>query len=75
MVKLKDETDAPIAKIRLRRFGQSKDVLVFEQHGALGRTVQETQDMEQRALAGSGRADDRDEVAALDAKIDALQHR
>jgi hypothetical protein len=38
------------------------------------RPVEQPEDVEQRALARARRADERRELAALDAQVDALEH-
>ena len=50
------------------------DLAVLEEHAAGGRLEQPGDDVEQRGLAAAGVADDRDELALLDAQRDVVQH-
>ena len=56
-------------------FGQRREATPSTLHLARGRRVEPAQQMQQRALAGARRADDRDALAARDGEIDAEQHR
>src|SRR4051794_30520452 len=68
-VVLEDEADTARTGVAVAR------VLVVEQHLAGGREVEPGDDAEQRGLAGARRAQQRHELARLDAERDAAQGR
>ena len=52
-MKLKDEADAFIAKFGLGGLGELKEILSLEVHGAAGRPVEQSQDMQHGAFSSS----------------------
>ena len=67
-------------KVRLRSssrsaVGQVVDAPAVEQDRAVVGRVERAEQVQQRALARPGRADDREELAVLDLEVDAAQHR
>ncbi len=74
MVELKHEPDTFVAEFRLLLLGERKKILAVERHGAFGRAIQGSEDLQQGALAGSGGAHDRDQFPAFDVQVDVIQH-
>ena len=58
MMILKDEADRAIAEVGERRVGELERILFAEPIAAAGRPFKRAEQVEQRALAGAGRADD-----------------
>jgi len=59
-----------VAPVRRAR----RDVFAVEPHRAGVGRKQARHDAQQRGLAATGRSEQRDELAALDAKVDAVEH-
>src|SRR2546423_12138854 len=70
---LENESDFLIADARQRAGREQRDVFAVEPILAGRRRVEAAEDVHQRRLAGARRSDDRDEVAAVDAGVDAAQ--
>ena len=69
-----DELEAPgEAEPREPDRADAPDVAALEAHGAAARPQEPGQDVDQRRLAGAVRADDRDELAGLDAEGHAVE--
>src|SRR5207249_4795495 len=74
MMELKHEADFPVAngsKLRRRKSGQ---LLAVEQDLARVRLVKRAKDVEERALSGTGRADDGERFALLHLKRNIFQN-
>ena len=63
---LKDEADLPVADFGQLQLVELAEVLAVEQHRAARGPVQRADDLQQRALARAGRADDGKGFAARD---------
>src|SRR5690606_5927946 len=70
---LEHEADAPGAQHRQRVVVEPAHVVAVDQHLAAGGAVQGAGDVQQRALARAGRADDGDELLPPDGEVDAVQ--
>src|SRR5438034_961207 len=73
--RLKDEADPPPARAALRRARQRADAHVFVHDLARVGVLEESEDAEERALAGTGLPDDRDQLAALHHEVHPAQDR
>ena len=71
---LEDEADGLTAQFRQPCIVEITRIVADDFDTAAGRTIQQADDVEQSALARARRADDRDELAFLDAHVDAVQH-
>ncbi len=74
MVLLKHKADGLIAKFCQRRFGQSEGIPVAECDCAGGRLIQRAEQVQERALAGAGRADDGKRLAGRNFKRQLAQN-
>lgn len=70
---LEDEAELLIADARQCLRGHRGHVFAVEPVAALRRRVEAAEDVHQGGLAGAGRADDRDELAAIDPHVHAAQ--
>src|ERR1700722_12392899 len=73
MVILEDEADRAIAELRQRRVGQAERLLLAGLVSAGGRPFEGAKQVEQRALAGAGRAEDGERFAGLQRQVDVAQ--
>jgi hypothetical protein len=64
IVRLKDEAYLPIADLRQLQVVERGEVLSIEQHLATGGAVECADDLQQRAFARAGRANDGESFAA-----------
>jgi len=64
----------PVAQPSLLGGIDMGDVLAVQLDAARGRRVQAAHQVQQRALAGAGGADDRQRLAGADVEVDAVQH-
>ena len=67
---LEDHAEAVRAQAGQPAVGQALDRVAGDAHRAGGRPVQAGGEIEQRGLAGAGRADDGDQLAAADGQVD-----
>jgi len=74
VMELEDEPDPFITELRLLRLGHAKEVLPIERDGSAARFIKRADNVEQGALAGPGGAHNGDQLAALNLKIDSLEH-
>ncbi len=74
MMELVDETERTVAQLAALAIGKVRHRLAFDLDLARARRVEPAEDVQQRALAGAGRADDRERLAARTAKLTSLQH-
>src|SRR5213594_2530354 len=74
MVELEDEPDLTVAELRQRLIVHGEHIVPVEAHGAAGRPIQRSQNVQEGRLADAGRADDGHQLAALDLQAHALQH-
>ena len=74
VMELVDEAKRAIAQLAARSIGQAIDLPPGDRHRSCSRQVQAAEQLQQRGLAGAGRADDRDALAGGDLEIDALEH-
>ena len=72
---LEHEADLAVAHARALVVGQALDVRAVEPVLARRRRVEAAEDVEQRRLARSRRADDRDHLAAIDRERHAIERR
>ena len=70
---LEDEADPPCAQRGQPPVGHARHVVPGDPDGPLGRPVERAEEVQERRLARAGRADDRDELAALDPEVDRLE--
>src|SRR4030065_2307996 len=75
MVKLINEAERTVAHLAALRLVQLLHLLSEYLHAAAADLIQPAEQMQQRALARTRRADDRDTLAALHFEVDALEHR
>src|SRR5579862_2775 len=75
MVKLVHEAERLVAQRAALALAERVDVATRNQHGPGARTVQAAQDLQQRRLAGTGGAHDRQALARRYRERHALQHR
>ena len=68
------ETDHPVAVVRRRLLGEVLDEFAVQPVFSRIVIVQDAQDVEQRGLAGAGRAHDGHELAPFDSQVDSLEH-
>src|SRR3989442_878427 len=73
--RLEDEADPPPARAALRRARQRADAHVLVHDLARLGVLEESEDAEERALAGAGLPDDRDQLAALYHEVHPAQDR
>ena len=73
MIRLKNKTDAAVAKIRQLAFGKRDEILAAKKNFARVRRVEPADEMEQRAFARAGRAAQREEFAARNVHVHAAQ--
>jgi hypothetical protein len=73
VVRLEDEPDRPAAEPRQLVVVELADQCPGETVGPERRTVEAAEDVHHRALARPGRADDRDELALIDAEADVVE--
>ncbi len=74
MVELVDEAEAPVAHVAARDLGQRREVGAVDRDAARRRRVEPAEQVQQRALAGTRRADDRDRLGRLNRERHAAQH-
>ncbi|MNT16934.1 hypothetical protein D3C72_1520610 [compost metagenome] len=74
VVELEHEADVMAAPRRQLAAAHLVDALAFDADLAARGVVQAADQVEQGGLAGTGRAHQRDEVAAGDIQVDAVQH-
>ncbi len=74
MVQLKDEADLATANPRQFVVVERSEVPTVEQDPPGRRTVQSPDDVQQRALATAGRADDHDRSTLLDLQRNPFEH-
>ncbi len=75
VMELVDEAERTVAHFAALRFVHLLHILPEYLHAAAAGIVQSAEQMQQRALARTGCADDRDTLAALQVEVDTLQHR
>ena len=75
MIELKDHAKVPVAQQVAAGTGQVVDTDAFEMHLAGVGLVERAEQVQQRALAATALADDRQELAFVYLHVDALQHR
>lgn len=75
MVELEDKPDPSIPELRLLILRHLKDILTVEVDRACRGPIEHPDDVEERALSGSGSPDDRDKFASLNLETDAVEHR
>jgi len=68
-VELEDEADGLVADGREGGVGHLEEGLVVDVDFSMGGTVEAAEEVEERGLAGAGRADDGDEFAAVDVEV------
>ncbi len=74
MMELVDKAQLAVAQRRFGGRGHGVQRLAVKHHVAGGRRVQAAQQMQQRTFAGAGAADNRHQLAGLQAKGDVAQH-
>ena len=74
MVRLKDEADLLVADARELEVVEAPEVFAVEEELAGGGAVEGADDVEERAFAAAGRADDGNAFAAREVERDALEH-
>ncbi len=74
MVKLVHEPERAIAQAAALDVARAAHRFAGDAHFAGGRLVEPAEQLQQRRLAGAGRADDRDAIALRDPELDAAQH-
>src|SRR5690606_33647329 len=74
VMELVHEAERTVAKPAALDVAESRHVLARNDHLAGGRLVETAEQLQQRVLAGPGRADDSDSRAGLDREVDAAQH-
>ena len=74
VVILEDEADGVAAEPGKGCVVQGAGFVAFDEEAALGRAIQQADDVEQGAFAGAGRADEGDEFAAFQSEVDLMQH-
>ena len=72
---LEDEAHVPAAELGELVHGAARQILVAEYVAAARRSIDEPDDVEHRRLAAAGGSHHRDELAALDREIDAVERR
>ena len=70
---LEHEADPPRPQAGQLAVGQPPDVLAGDSHATFRRAVERADQVQQGRLAGPGRADDRGQLAFLDAQVDAAE--
>ncbi len=73
-MRLKDETDHPVAEAGKFVVVFGENILTLEEKLALARPVQGAQDMEEGGLPGPGGADDGHQLPRAEPQVDAGQH-
>ena len=71
---MKDEADLPISHLGDLPFVERGEIAPTQQHLARSRSVQRANDLQQRALARAGWADDGQGFAATDGERYTFQH-
>ena len=74
MVELKHKSDRSVPERRQLIVAPTVDRLAADHELAARRLVERAEQVQQRALARSARADDRDHLTARDAEIDAVEN-
>ena len=74
VVELEDEAERLVAQLIAALRRQVVDASAVEEDFALVGPVEGAEQVQQRALAGAGGADDAEELARLDLQIEAAQH-
>src|SRR5690606_37348377 len=74
VVELEHEADVVTAPVRQLSRAHGVDALAVDLDLPAAGRVQPTDQVEQRGLAGAGRAHQRDEIAFRDFQVDAVQH-
>jgi hypothetical protein len=74
VIKLENETDVSGAPVRQAAARQLIDTIAGDQHLAAGGLIQPGHQIQQRGLAGARRPHQRQELAAVDGQIDAMEH-
>jgi len=74
MMELVDESERAIAQLAACLFIECVDVAAGDVHDAGGRPIEAAEDLQQRRLAGPGRANNSDTFARPNAEVYALQH-
>jgi hypothetical protein len=75
VVGLKNEADLLVAYSGELRLGEVREFLSVQLDAAASGGVERAEDVEQRAFAGAGGANNREGIAALDNERDAAKHR
>ena len=75
MMKLIYKSKRGIAQCAERRLRQLADVLTLQRHAALRNVIQPAEQVQQRALARAGGADDGKRLAGVNIEVDAEQNR
>src|SRR5574337_77786 len=73
MVELEDKTDSPVAKAGQLLIVHPAKAGIFIENLTGGRAIQGAEQMQERALAGSGRPHNCDEFSLFDAEVNTLQ--
>jgi hypothetical protein len=74
MMKLKYKTDASVSKLRQVRASEAGHILAVVEDSTLRGQVEGAYEMQQGALSGAGRTDDRYHLAAPDFEIDTFEN-
>jgi hypothetical protein len=74
VVGLKDETDVPSSPLSARAFGRGGDVGARDAEVARGRAIEAGDQVQERALAGTGGTHERIEAAFGDGEAEVAQH-
>lgn len=75
VVELKDKSEDAVPQLIASLLRQVVDAVAVEQHFADAGRIEQAHHMQQRTLAGTGLADNREELATTDVNFDAVQHR
>src|SRR5690348_12697155 len=75
MMELIHEAERAVADLALLHLAEGSNVAPFDEHLALRRRIQSTEQMQERALAGAGGADDRYALPFGHIEVHAEQHR
>src|SRR5207253_4186006 len=70
---LENETDVPVAKKGKRGIREAKWLLIAEPVGAGRWPIERAEQVQERAFAGAGRAEDGDGLAGSEIEVDAAQ--
>src|SRR5262245_490634 len=74
MVELEDEAEGLVAQPVALLGGQVVDAVAFEKDGAVVGPIERADEVQERAFAGAGGADDAKELTVRDFEIEAAQH-